>query len=256
MANYTSVDATQEIPCTLFTENGDGKRTDQGNCATKSCTRCGAKGPFYKQASRKDGLRSHCNACVNTANRAWYEANRDKEAAKSKEWYEANRDKAAAKYREWYEANRERKDFTTKAWRQANRERVREQGRLLEEANKEKRAAMHREWYRANRERFASKARAWQVANRDIRVILSHNRRAKENGNGGRYTRSEWNALLNATGNRCLACGVSGVKLTVDHVVPISRGGSNSIDNLQPLCKACNSSKGTKTVDYRTSTVE
>lgn len=41
---------------------------------------------------------------------------------------------------------------------------------------------------------------------------------------------------------RCRACGVRRF-LTIDHVVPLSRGGTNDIDNLQTLCKPCNSSK-------------
>jgi 5-methylcytosine-specific restriction endonuclease McrA len=39
--------------------------------------------------------------------------------------------------------------------------------------------------------------------------------------------------------------------LTEDHVVPLSLGGSNDIDNIQPLCKSCNSSKRGRHIDYR-----
>lgn len=45
---------------------------------------------------------------------------------------------------------------------------------------------------------------------------------------------------------RCLHCG-SWEDLTVDHIVPESRGGSHDLDNLQTLCRPCNSSKQTKT---------
>lgn len=51
-------------------------------------------------------------------------------------------------------------------------------------------------------------------------------------------------------GKKCLACG-SVWSITLDHVIPINAGGKNTIDNLQPLCKSCNSKKGTKTIDYR-----
>lgn len=41
----------------------------------------------------------------------------------------------------------------------------------------------------------------------------------------------------------CFACGTT-EKLTVDHIRPVSRGGSDARENLQPLCRPCNSRKG------------
>lgn len=42
---------------------------------------------------------------------------------------------------------------------------------------------------------------------------------------------------------KCLECGAKD-NLTVDHIVPLSRGGTNYFANLQTLCKNCNSKKG------------
>ncbi|WP_316886341.1 HNH endonuclease [Ralstonia thomasii] len=53
---------------------------------------------------------------------------------------------------------------------------------------------------------------------------------------------------------RCLCCG-SHLDLRADHVVPESEGGAASLENLQTLCLSCNSRKGTKTIDYRASSV-
>lgn len=49
---------------------------------------------------------------------------------------------------------------------------------------------------------------------------------------------------------RCLKCN-SPSNLTIDHIVPASKGGGDNIENLQTLCRSCNSSKGVKTIDYR-----
>lgn len=48
----------------------------------------------------------------------------------------------------------------------------------------------------------------------------------------------------------CLRCGAT-EKLTLDHIVPIHRGGKNKLMNLQTLCKSCNSIKSTTIKDYR-----
>jgi 5-methylcytosine-specific restriction endonuclease McrA len=55
-------------------------------------------------------------------------------------------------------------------------------------------------------------------------------------------------AVLSEKGFSCAYCG-SNEKLTVDHVVPLSRGGTSDLSNLVPCCFSCNSSKGNKTAN-------
>jgi 5-methylcytosine-specific restriction endonuclease McrA len=63
-------------------------------------------------------------------------------------------------------------------------------------------------------------------------------------------TYQEWILILERYNHRCVCCG-SKDRITIDHIVPLSVGGTDTIDNIQPLCKSCNSKKGTKTIDYR-----
>ncbi len=51
-------------------------------------------------------------------------------------------------------------------------------------------------------------------------------------------------------GKRCLACG-SNKNIALDHVIPVVKKGKNVKENLQPLCKPCNSRKNDKIIDYR-----
>jgi 5-methylcytosine-specific restriction endonuclease McrA len=93
--------------------------------------------------------------------------------------------------------------------------------------------------------------------------VSEHRRSSREIGS---YTESEWKKLLESYKNKCLSCGIDGDSapkqwdcdgnvlaygLTVDHVIPLSKGGSSYIDNIQPLCLSCNSKKGTKEIDFR-----
>lgn len=44
-------------------------------------------------------------------------------------------------------------------------------------------------------------------------------------------------------GHRCVRCGRRG-RLTIDHRIPLSRGGTDDEENLQPMCRGCNNRKG------------
>ena len=55
--------------------------------------------------------------------------------------------------------------------------------------------------------------------------------------------------ILRRDGHRCQFCGRTDVPLTVDHVLPVSRGGEDSWDNLVCACVDCNNKKGDRTPD-------
>jgi 5-methylcytosine-specific restriction endonuclease McrA len=87
-------------------------------------------------------------------------------------------------------------------------------------------------------------------ARRDYSRLAVDKRRKHVATNGGSFTYEEWISLCARFGNRCLACGEH-KKLTVDHVLAVSLGGTSDISNIQPLCHSCNSRKSAKHIDYR-----
>lgn len=62
-----------------------------------------------------------------------------------------------------------------------------------------------------------------------------------------RKRRRQW--LVWAYGSKCAKCGAE-KNLTIDHVVPICKGGGHNIENLQILCRSCNNKKGAEVIRY------
>jgi 5-methylcytosine-specific restriction endonuclease McrA len=66
----------------------------------------------------------------------------------------------------------------------------------------------------------------------------------------GRHTKEQWEALKQEFANRCVWCGRYVSHLTKDHIIPLYQGGSDGIENIQPLCRQCNSSKTAAQTDW------
>jgi len=99
----------------------------------------------------------------------------------------------------------------------------------------------------------AREAAGLSVQSRLNKNSINRKRRLESARKKGTHTEDEWNELIALCGNKCVRCGnhPNGEnKLTKDHVIPLYQHGSDSIDNLQPLCKTCNSSKGPENIDY------
>ena len=166
-------------------------------------------------------INRHCLVCQRAYERAWYLANLEKYNATQRAWREANYKRVYAQQRTWFAANCERERVRKRIWLEANRKRVNALHRALEKANPE-RARMY-----------------------------YHTRRARKKGNGGSHTVDDLKTLWQKQNSCCAYCKT---KLTLttrslDHIIPVSKGGSNNPDNLAWACSPCNTSKGMRNLD-------
>lgn len=155
--------------------------------------------------------------------------------------------------KEWKLANPEKVKELTKKYREKHGTRLNEQARIKKNIkyheNIEKFREERKEYYYANREREQAKHREWKRNNRENSVKHTHLDKARKAGvKTEPYT---FSIIREYYGNICLCCRRSNVKLTLDHIVPISMGGDDIIQNIQPLCGSCNSKKSRRIIDYR-----
>jgi 5-methylcytosine-specific restriction endonuclease McrA len=106
--------------------------------------------------------------------------------------------------------------------------------------------------YEENLDKRRKQASDWQRANPEKAQHRNRHRRAKREQIGGTHTTKEINMLFERQGGKCACCGVELGKLHgkhLDHIMPVTLNGTNSIENLQWLCQFCNNSKGGKHPD-------
>lgn len=219
----------------------------------KRCSRCRQfkqLEDFSTCPSHKDGRANYCKECHKAYAAKHYLANKEKMNAQSRANYYQNRDYYREINNNWYRRNRDAQLARFREYRKVNLEYFRQYDRDYYIVHKERLNAQNRDAYARNKAERKIKGRLWRRANRAICNALFQRRRARLKGAPGSHTASEWQALRDWFGGVCLRCG-SQDDLTADHVMPLVKGGSNSIDNLQPLCRSCNSTKHDKSVDYR-----
>lgn len=100
--------------------------------------------------------------------------------------------------------------------------------------------------YRArHRAELSAKQTAYIKANPEVKHRAQVKRRAlKWQTEICDFTLAQWRALKDLYDHRCAYCGETFERLTMDHVIALSKGGNHTLRNIVPACRSCNSSKG------------
>lgn len=171
----------------------------------------------------------------------WRLAHPEKERVRHRKYRAQNLRRMRKYQREWM-----------KKWYRNHREEAKQLMRAQRAKNIEHWRARDRAYYRKGRiekpTRYArklAKGRAWAKRNRAKLTYWTARYRARKLGARGAHSLAEWVARVDLFSWRCFHCGtvLDRKSLTKDHLVPLSRGGSENAENLVPACKSCNSAK-------------
>ena len=205
----------------------------------KPCKNCGGTLKFVRNGG--------CIVCHAEKTREY----RQKPESKTKQREYYNNPERKAKLREYKqtpEFKAKRREYNRKYYEDPEvKVKRREYLREYRRNNPEKRAkdCEYMKWYRTT-----EKGKA--VHRTSIKKANARRKQAE-----GSHTSDEWLALKAKYHNRCLCCGRHESELSSpieqDHVIPLCKGGSNWITNIQPLCEQCNGASGKwkNTTDYR-----
>lgn len=226
VARYLAGESIEKISQGLpISREGLGKRFRKAGVPIRSVVvNKDPAAPDFPHGSTAGYVRGcHCENCI--------KAHRESSRMATQRWRKAHPEKKAehnARARQWNQEHSERHRANVAAWREAN------PGKCAERA---------RQWIRDNPERHLANVLRWRAANPEkARLIVARRRARKLAAETLAITDRDWSRLVDKYRGCCAYCGQRAV-LTMDHVVPISRGGRHGIGNILPACKSCNSSK-------------
>ena len=224
----------------------------------KFCTKCNLtlqESDFYKNKSRYDGLSGWCKKCTSIYMKKGNAEGRWDEARKK--WREENIEKVREygrnSARKWgmSEKGKEYKRAyqRTEKYAEWRREYSRTPERKLAhkiENSKPERIAQRKEYQATDNYKQIRKIYRQSTAGKQAIAAAAHRRYARKAGLDCDLTTQQWRLILDMYANRCAYCG-SKQDIQQDHVIPISRGGGTTMNNIVPACRKCNQSKKDKT---------
>lgn len=185
----------------------------------KLCPDCKTAKPldeFYKNKSAPGGLNTYCKPCwkarMAVSNAKHIDRKRETNRRGIAKKRAENPGKYKSEYKKWYDA------------------------RGLE---------YHRTYQSEHRANSREASKAWRESHPDESKIGVNQSRCLKDGIVPELTVEAWRAITAKHDNCCARCGER-KKLTIDHIIPLSKGGTDSPENVQPLCLSCNQSKGNK----------
>jgi len=192
------------------------------------------KDPEQGRARRRQYHHDH-RAAILMQKRAYYEAHREEKREKDRQYREKNKEKIAARMRQYYLAHKEYLDLKARGRKQRYRLQHAAKLHAYSRAYEQTRRAASRSAYR--------RTHLEALRNRD--QVKAATRRARLRGSTATLTVKQWASIKDHYGHRCVYCHRKMKRLTQDHIIPLSKGGTHTLINVVPACLSCNARKYT-----------
>lgn len=198
----------------------------------KVCARCGKEMPFSMftiDKSRKDGMSCYCIECKTQYKQEWYADHGNEAKEYSRQYYK--------EHIEYYlQYSKEHQIYDPEYMRQYY---VKNKDRLLD---------ANRRWRKDNVDKIKLYRQSKRV--RVMRKIYNINRKIAKLNAEGTHTKNDIADMLLFFDNKCAYTGMAlEEKYHIDHIVPLSKGGTNYIWNIVPSNSSPNESKGAKDME-------
>lgn len=186
----------------------------------------------------------------NARSREHYKENRDRILARNKLHYQNHKERISKYWKERYGNHREEILARNKAYRLSHKQQWNERSARWRKNNLEKSAEIQHRWYESNKKEFNRNHRKYVKEHPEIYVAASQKRRAlKAKSAINLAAIQKWMQRVRSSKNsRCYYCSnlVSGSDLHFDHIIPLSKGGPHTVENLCVSCAKCNLTKRAK----------
>ena len=187
--------------------------------------------------------------------KAYRAAHKEEEQEAHREWYEGDKVAILAKQKVYNETHAEQIKKTSVAWHTANRDVLLAKmlARYYEMLPGD--VAARANYRDTHREEIHAYMRSYLQEHPEVDRNAHRRRRARLANAEGEFTVAEFVELCAVYDNRCTYCNME-ARLVPDHMTPLCRGGSNSLENITPACNPCNSRKHAKTYDEFVATLD
>lgn len=219
---------------------------------TKVCSKCHEEKElnldnFGKLSRSKDGFNGRCRACMKKYKSDYYSKNKEEINKKNRDYYHDNKERMKDSMSQYYQENKEELLSYQKQYYQNNKDKIKEYDKQYNLENKDKILTYHKMYRKSEHGKEVVRRYNNSIEGKLKNHNKTNKRRIRLINSENTLTSEELDSNISYFNNRCAYCEClfsEDNKMHLEHIVPVSKGGGTTKENIVPACATCNLSKG------------